>query len=222
MRRAGVVCALAGVLSLAPVPAVAGDPSPVVVATSGNEFFPRSLTVPPDTTVYWENRGTFHNVRFEDGGFEEPADPQATPWRVWRHFDVPGVYRYYCEMHGGPGGQGMSGTVVVEQGADPRLTELRVTPRRVCNRRTRRCRRVRAAIRYRLSEDARVSGGIDPVGKPLGRSPHDVSLAGKRGANVIPVRGRALKRGVWKVTLSAEDCDGNESDALSAFFRVRR
>src|SRR3954470_18898649 len=103
-RRFAAGCALVGLLSLVAPPADAGDPSPVVVATSGNEFFPRSLTVPPDTTVYWENRGTFHNVRFEDGAFEEPADPEATPWRVWRHFDVPGTYRYYCEMHGGPGG----------------------------------------------------------------------------------------------------------------------
>src|SRR3954464_11706656 len=131
MRTAGVACGLAGVLSLAAAPAVAGDPSPTVVATSGNEFFPRTLTVPPDTTVNFENRGLAHNVRFEDGAFEEPADPQATPWRGWRHCGGVGVYRYYCEMHGGPGGQGMSGTITVEVGASPRLTKLRVAPRRI-------------------------------------------------------------------------------------------
>src|SRR4051812_36970597 len=112
MWRVGVTCVLAGVLSLAAAPAVAGDPSPAVWATSGNEFWPSKLTVRPGTTVYWENRGTFHNVRFGAGAVEERADPAPTPWRVWRHYDVPGMYRYYCEMHGGPGGQGMSGVVV--------------------------------------------------------------------------------------------------------------
>jgi plastocyanin len=222
MRTAGVACALAGVLSLAAVPAVAGDPSPTVVATSGNEFFPRKLTIPPNTTVNFENRGLAHNVRFEDGAFEEPADPQATPWRVWRHFDDVGVYRYYCEMHGGPGGKGMSGTVVVEADAAPRLSKLSVAPRRICNRRTRKCKRVRGAVRYTLSEDARVAGGMDPVGAPAGRKPHDIAVGGKSGVNTIPVRGRGLRAGVWKVTLSAEDEDGNESDAVSAYFRIVR
>src|SRR4051794_9519219 len=162
MWRVGVTCVLAGVLSLAAGPAVAGGPSPLGIATSGNEVLSSKLTVPPDTTVYWENRGTFHNVRFEDGAFEEPADPEATPWRVWRHFDVPGTYRYYCEMHGGPGGQGMSGVVVVEAGADPRLSALSVAPRHVCRHRTPRCRQGGGAVRLTLSGGARVSGGGGP------------------------------------------------------------
>src|SRR3954471_14793225 len=152
--RTGV--AVLGILaSLAAAPAIADGPSPVVEPTTDNEFFPKTLTVPPGTTVYWENRGIAHNVKFEDGQFEQPADPSPTPWRVWRKFDVPGTYRYYCEMHGGPGGQGMSGVVVVEAGADPRLSGLSVAPRHVCRHRTRRCRQVRGAIRFTLSEDAR-------------------------------------------------------------------
>jgi plastocyanin len=222
MGRAGVACALAGVLSLASAPAVAGDPSPTVVATSGNEFFPKTLTVPPNTTVNWENRGTVHNVKFEDGGFEQPADPQATPWRVWRHFDNAGVYRYYCEMHGGPGGQGMSGTIVVEEGAAPRLKDLTVAPRRICNRRTRKCRTTSTAIRYTLSEAARVTGGIDPVGSPAGKTVRDIEVRGKKGANTIRVYGRRFKPGLYKVTLGAEDVDGNESDSATAYFRVKR
>jgi plastocyanin len=222
MRRAGVACALAAVLTLASAPALAGDPSPTVVATSGNEFFPRTLTAPPGTTVNWENRGGIHNVKFEDGKFEQPADPGATPWRVWRKFDAPGEYRYYCEMYGGPGGQGMSGTIVVEAGAAPRLKKLTVTPRRICNKRTRKCRKVRATIAYTLSEDARVTGGIDPVGKPEGRRSRDIEVAGKKGANSLTISGRRWQPGRYKVTLGAEDKDGNESDAATAFFRVTR
>jgi plastocyanin len=222
MRRGVVALALAGVLSLTGAPALAGDPSPTVIATSENEFFPKRLTVPPDTTVNFENRGLAHNVRFEDGAFEEPADPQPTPWRVWRHFDQPGVYRYYCEMHGGPGGQGMSGTIVVDADADPVLDGLAVTPRRICNRRTRKCKRVGAKIVFRLSEDARVSGGIDPVGGKPGRRSRDISVAGKQGSNSIRISGRRWQPGLYSVTLSAEDEDGNESDATTVHFRVKR
>ena len=222
MWRAGVAFALAGVLSLAAAPALAGDPSPTVVATSDNEFFPRTITVSPDTTINWENRGLAHNVKFEDGKFEEPADPQATPWRVWRHFDDVGVFRYYCEMHGGPDGQGMSGTVVVDAAADPQLAALAVTPRRICNKRTRKCRKTRGAITFTLSEDARVSGGIDPIGEPAGRASKDIEVAGKQGPNSIRVLGKRYKPGVYRVTLSAEDVDGNESDPASVFFRVKR
>src|SRR4051812_37759937 len=142
VRRGAWAAGLATALSLTAAPPPAGDPSPVGLAQPDNVFFPPGLTVAPDTTGFWENRGPAHNVRFEDGQFEQPADPQATPWQVQRHFDEPGVYRYYCEMHGGVGGQGMSGEIIVEAGANPVLDGLRVTPRRICMRRTRRCRTV--------------------------------------------------------------------------------
>src|SRR3954452_858147 len=219
--RTGV--AVLGILaSLAAAPAIADGPSPVVEATTDNEFFPKTLTVPPGTTVYWENRGIAHNVKFEDGQFEQPADPSPTPWRVWRKFDVPGVYRFYCEMHGGPGGQGMSGTIVVDAKAAPRLTKLKVTPRQICNKRTSKCRTVQAAITYKLSEKARVTGGIDPVRKPADRRSRDIDVRGKKGANSLRISGPRWQPGRYKVTLGAEDGDGNESDAATAFFRVTR
>src|SRR5215212_2367450 len=164
MRRGLIALGLAGVLPLA-APAHAGQPERTVVATAENEFFPSSLTVAPGTRVDWENRGLLHNVKFEDGKFEQPPSPQATPWRVWRRFDQVGVYRYYCEMHGGPGGKGMSGVIRVEKGALPRLTKLTVRPRRVCRRKTRKCRHATAVIRFRLSEPARVAGFVEPIGK---------------------------------------------------------
>ena len=222
MRR-GVLAGLsAGALSLAAAPALADGPSPTVVATSENEFFPSTLTVTPGTTVNFENRGLNHNVKFEDGQFEEPADPQPTPWRVWRKFDGAGTYRFYCEAHGGPGGQGMAGTIIVDENAQPRLENLRVRPRRVCNRRTRRCRRTAVRIHFDLSEDARVAGGIDPVGGLPNRPTRDLEFEGKSGANSFRVSARGLKRGRYRVTLQAEDTDGNDSGPSQAFFKVRR
>ena len=197
-------------------------PGPVVAATSDNTFFPKTLTRAPNTTVYFENRGGPHNVKFEDGQFEQPGDPSLTPWRVWRHFDNVGVYRFYCEMHGGPGGVGMSGTIAIEESPAPTLTGLRVAPKRICHKRTRRCRRTRAAIEFQLSEDARVTGAIEPVGAPANRRTTDIEVAGKAGANRLALTSRGLRPGVWRITLTAEDADGNEADPTSARFRVTR
>jgi plastocyanin len=197
-------------------------PGPTVAATSDNAFFPRAVTVPPNTTVYWENRGLDHNVKFEDGLFEQPGDPMPTPWRVWRHFDNEGTFRYYCESHGGPGGAGMSGVVTVAANASPVLASMKVAPRRVCNRRTRRCRKTTAVVTFRLSEAARVSGGMDPVGAPAGREAVDLDVQGRAGKNRLKIPAKLLAPGVYRVTLAAEDSDGNESDPAVVRFRVVR
>jgi plastocyanin len=209
-RRGPVTIALGAVFALVSAPALASGER-TIIATDDPAFFPANLTVPPDTTINWDNHGLFHNVKFDDGSFEEPADPQATPWRVTRHFDEPGVYRFYCEMHGGPGGQGMSGTIIVEAGANPTLTRLRVQPKRR-----------RAVIRFKLSKDARVAGGIDPLGNPAGRPSRDLSFAGKEGANRRRVKVGGLAPGRYRLTLAAEDENGNESDPATAKFRIKR
>jgi hypothetical protein len=116
---------------------------------------------------------------------------------------------------------GYSSSDPVDHSSDPRLEGLTVKPRRICDRRSRNCHKTKAAITYTLSEDARVTGGIDPVGEPAGRLNRDVEVAGKQGTNSIRVRGPRFQPGVYKVTLSAEDEEGNESDAATAFFRVR-
>ncbi len=223
MRKGGV--ALGVVVSLLASAAAAhaqAGPGPVVAATSDNTFFPRTLTRTPNTTVYFENRGGLHNVKFEDGLFEQPADPTLTPWRVWRHFDNPGTFAFYCESHGGPGGVGMSGTIVIEAEAAPALSGLRIGPKRLCDRRTRRCRQVRANVVFALSEDARVTGAIEPVGAPAGRPTTDIEQEGKAGRNKFKVSGQGKKPGVYRVSLQAEDADGNESDVATARFRVKR
>jgi plastocyanin len=209
---------VAAALSLTSAQALAdgpGGPGPTVAATADNTFTPKTLTIRPNTTVYFENRGLAHNVHFDDGKFEGPTDPQPTPWRVWRHFDEAGTYRYFCELHGGPNGQGMSGTIIVDPNAAPVLARLRVKPRRVARKR-------RTTVRFTLSEDARVAGGIDPVGGRAGRRGLDVEWAGKRGANAFRVSARKLDPGLYRIKLSAEDADGNESDAATTYLRVKR
>lgn len=111
------VAALAAASGLAAIPARASDPA--VTAASDNTFRPKDVTVSPGGSVTWMNGGGEHNVKFEDGRFEQPLDPaspESWPTASPRHtFTEPGRYPYYCENHGAPGGVGMSGTVTVKE-----------------------------------------------------------------------------------------------------------
>ena len=50
--------------------------------------------------VTWNNGGGVHNVKFNDGSFEQPPEPSTSQWTVERTFDTPGVFRYQCGFHG--------------------------------------------------------------------------------------------------------------------------
>jgi plastocyanin len=85
-----------------------------VSATASNTFSPDPVTITQGDTVTWTNvGGGLHNVHFDDDSFIEPNAPSTTAWTVSRAFAQPGNYPYYCEIHGGKGGLGMSGTVTV-------------------------------------------------------------------------------------------------------------
>jgi plastocyanin len=199
---------LAGVAFLVAAPALADGPAPTVVATTENEFFPKTLTVLPGTEITWENRGLDHNVKFDDGSFEQPADPTPFPWQVKRRFETAGTFRYYCESHGGPDGQGMSGTIIVEENVQPKLTDMRVKPAKICSRKTRKCRKAKAVIRFRLSEPAHVAGFVEPVGKPRRKTALDVDFDGRSGRNTFRLRVRKLRPGRYRIAVSARTSDG--------------
>jgi plastocyanin len=50
-------------------------------------------------------------VQADDGSFQSPV--LATPWTFSHVFPNPGNFGYYCVLHGGPGGLGMAGRVIV-------------------------------------------------------------------------------------------------------------
>jgi plastocyanin len=88
------------------------------VSVINNAFNPSAITITAGTTVTWTWASTArdHNVTPDPGG-SEPArsgdlidGPAIYTWQ----FNTPGTYRYYCELHGSPGGGGMSGTVTVQ------------------------------------------------------------------------------------------------------------
>lgn len=108
------------------VPASAADES--VTATSSSTFSPNHVAIDIGDTVTWNNGGGFHNVKFDDGSFEEPADPDVTSWTVKRTFNKAGSFRYVCEAHES---SGMVGHVEVRDatGSVPKPPGLTVSTR---------------------------------------------------------------------------------------------
>ena len=100
-----VAAALAG-LGLAVLPALAADQT--VNATPSNDFTPSAITIDVGDTVTWNDTGGEHNVHFDDGSFDQPANPVDSRWTVQRTFNTPGVFSYVCERH-----SSMTGTVTV-------------------------------------------------------------------------------------------------------------
>ena len=111
--------------------AAAASAAVVDVAVLDMSFAPAQVTVRVGDSVRWtlpapsgggggypypEPMGAAHNVAADDGSFRS-GDATEGPWQFNHLFAQPGTYRYHCERHGAAGGQGMSGTVVVEAAA---------------------------------------------------------------------------------------------------------
>jgi plastocyanin len=75
-------------------------------------FTPDDLTIAVGDTVQWDNVDGFHNV-VADGGTFTSGPPASDPWTFSHTFNSAGTFAYYCEVHGGPGGAGMSGSIIV-------------------------------------------------------------------------------------------------------------
>jgi plastocyanin len=94
-----------------------GTTSPNTIVVSNNSFNPSALTVPVGTTVTWSWSTTAmdHNVVPDDGSTPSGSGvPANYPHTYAFTFMNAGTYHYHCQVHGGPGGVGMSGTVVVQ------------------------------------------------------------------------------------------------------------
>lgn len=86
----------------------------VVEVLSFVGYQPSQITIRTGDTVVWNKTGAGeHNVVADDGSFT--SGPATTrPWTLRHTFTQPGVYGFYCTPHGGPGGIGMSGRILVE------------------------------------------------------------------------------------------------------------
>ncbi len=82
------------------------------ITVSNFTFSPSSLTIQTGDVVRWTNVFGEHNILADDGSFTSGI-PAPAPWEFTHVFTSEGTNPYYCEPHGGPGGTGMSGTIIV-------------------------------------------------------------------------------------------------------------
>ena len=86
---------------------------PPTVSMLDNTFTPKELHIKAGQTVVWINRGqAIHTVTADDNSFDSG---NLNTGAQYRHtFTQPGRYPYYCLIHGGAGGLGMAGVVIVD------------------------------------------------------------------------------------------------------------
>ncbi len=77
------------------------------------QFDPPAVTVKAGTEITWTNLGAGprHSATADDKSFDTGLFGPKQSKTI--KFDKPGTYAYYCTLHGGPGGDGMSGTITV-------------------------------------------------------------------------------------------------------------
>ena len=90
------------------------DTDPAEITALDNSFRPENIEIAPGTEVVWTNKGrNEHNVLHVDGDDWGVEVDDFQPGGTYSHtFDEPGVYRYYCSIHGTTDA-GMIGTIVV-------------------------------------------------------------------------------------------------------------
>lgn len=84
----------------------------VVVTIDNFKFDPKEVKINAGTTVVWTNSRGRHTVTSEDGSFV--SGPLTAGESYEYKFEKPGVYPYYCMLHGARGGKDMAGVVMVE------------------------------------------------------------------------------------------------------------
>jgi plastocyanin len=214
-RRKLVLLGVAGAALAAAGPATAAEFN--VAATNSNTFTPKTLTIAPGDTVVWTNQGGNHNVKFDDGSFEQPSQPQPV-WtsRVSRTFSSSGSFTYFCEAHSSGGGYGMAGTIVVQQsgggggGGPPTDTQAPTITRLGLGGRGHTLSGALYASeagRATLTFERRVRGRYRRV-RQLARSV-------RAGRNPFRLRrtsrGRLLPRGRYRLSVRVRDAAGNAS-----------
>src|SRR5690242_11492480 len=99
--------------TVTPTAAAAPQSARIEIAISDDAFAPKNLSVPAGAVVVWNRSGTHpHTVTADDNAFDSGI---LRAGQGFEHtFTQSGTFAYYCDVHGGPGGVGMSATVTVQ------------------------------------------------------------------------------------------------------------
>jgi plastocyanin len=87
-------------------------PPNISVSIKDNSFSPHDLQISAGQTVTWMNNGqAVHTVTADDGSFDSGNLNAGESFQYT--FTKPGRYPYFCRFHGGAGGIGMAGVIIV-------------------------------------------------------------------------------------------------------------
>lgn len=112
-QRRAVILTVLTFLILTALASAAGAATHNVTVGPGTSFSPETLTIQVGDTVTWTNAGGFHDAVADNGTFSS-GPPSSAAWTFSRTFNSAGTVGYYCTIHGGPGGVGMAGTIIVQ------------------------------------------------------------------------------------------------------------
>jgi LPXTG-motif cell wall-anchored protein len=116
----GIMGVLALVALFAILPVVGAAPRAAdakTIAMKDFKFDPQTITINVGDTITWQNGDqTVHTATADDGSFNT-NDVAAGASSQAITFNNAGTFAFYCKYHGGPGGKGMSGTIVVQAAA---------------------------------------------------------------------------------------------------------
>jgi FtsP/CotA-like multicopper oxidase with cupredoxin domain/plastocyanin len=97
-----------------PCPADTGGGDVLTVTVKDFEFFPKALMVSPGQTVTWQWAGAQHSTTSDTGVWDSGVhNAPHTFTHTFTAADVGKTFPYFCSIHGGPGGAGMSGSIMV-------------------------------------------------------------------------------------------------------------
>jgi plastocyanin len=94
-------------------PVAATRANEVVVPMAGFNFNPGVTVVGVGSTVTWVNQDNAPHTATADDESVFKSDVLRSGQQFSFTFDAPGEFKYYCELHGSTGGEGMSGTIKV-------------------------------------------------------------------------------------------------------------
>jgi plastocyanin len=99
-----------------PPPPPASATIQVLGPSGGNRFEPTQVTIQAGQTVKWTwpTGSLQHNVVPDEDEPTSSGQLVDGPTEYSFTFTTAGTYDFFCANHGGPGGIGMSGTVIVE------------------------------------------------------------------------------------------------------------
>jgi plastocyanin len=200
-------------------------------------FHPDTVTIALNDTVKW----TFdtpsdadHSVTADPGQKEsfdsDPNndDPNHPPgvngfYSFSHRYTHSGRFTYFCKTHAD-----MTGKVIVLDSdgsppGPPKITGLKVDPKKFCKTKTDQCPKPGAKLKFTLSEKAtKVSGPI--IRRKDGKTIKTVTYKERpAGANSISFSGSGLARAKYKIKLKAYDALGHKPlSAVTAYFEVAK